>query len=87
MQDGAITLTMLFRFSEDNLIESIRVEARGRIVGGTTIPTPWEGHWGNYELHHGIRILTQGEVMWMTPGGPKPYWRGRITKVSYEFAW
>lgn len=86
LQDGAITLTMLFRFNKDDLIESIRVEARGRIVSGTAIPTPWEGRWSNYELHHGIRIPTQGEVMWITPEGPKPYWCGHVTKVSYEFA-
>jgi hypothetical protein len=27
-----------------------------------------------------------GEVAWLPPEGPKPYWRGRITAIEYEFA-
>jgi Family of unknown function (DUF6920) len=86
LKDGETTLTMLFRFNENGLVESVRVEARGRIVAGVGIPTPWEGRWSNYELRYGMRIPIEGEVMWMLPEGPKPYWRGRITRLSYEFA-
>jgi hypothetical protein len=25
-------------------------------------------------------------VAWMLPEGPKPYWRGRLTRLAYEFA-
>ena len=86
LKDGETTLTMLFRFNEEGLIESVRAGARGRMSGGAVIPTPWEGRWSRYELRHGIRIPVEGEVMWVLPGGPKPYWRGRITKIRYEFA-
>jgi hypothetical protein len=86
LKDGETTLTMLFRFNENGLIESVRAEARGRIVRGTVIPTPWEGRWSHYELRDGMRIPLEGEVAWMLPEGPKPYWRGRITSVIYEFA-
>ena len=86
LKDGQTTLTMLFRFAENGLIESVRAEARGRIVAGAVIPTPWEGRWSNYERHDGMRIPIEGEVMWMLPEGPKPYWRGRITRLRYEFA-
>ncbi len=86
LKDGETTLTMLFRFNENGLIESVRAEERGRIVAGAVIPTPWEGRWSNYELRYGMRIPIEGEVMWMLPEGPKPYWRGRITRLSYEFA-
>ena len=86
LKDGETTLTMLFRFDENGLIESARAEARGRIVGGTVVPTPWEGHFSHYELRDGMRIPLEGEVAWMLPEGPKPYWRGRITRLSYEFA-
>ena len=86
LKDGETTLTMLFRFNENGLIESVRAEARGRTVAGAVIPTPWEGRWSNYELHDGMRIPIEGEVAWMLPEGPKPYWRGRITRLSYEFA-
>ena len=86
LKDDETTLTMLFRFNEDGLIESVRTEARGRTVAGAVIPTPWEGRWSNYELRDGMLIPLEGEVAWILPKGPKPYWRGRITKLSYEFA-
>ncbi len=86
LKDGEITLTMLFRFNGDGLIESVRAEARGRTVAGAVIPTPWEGRWRHYELRDGMRIPLEGEVAWMLPEGPKPYWRGRITRLRYEFA-
>jgi hypothetical protein len=37
-------------------------------------------------MHDGICIPTEGEVAWLLPEGPKPYWRGRITSLRYEFA-
>ncbi len=86
LKDGDTTVTMLFRFNENGLIESVRAEARGRTVAGAVIPTPWEGRWRYYALRYGMRIPIEGEVAWMLPEGPKPYWRGRITKLSYEFA-
>ncbi len=86
MQDGATSVTLLFRFNADNLIESMRAEARGRTVAGAVIPTPWEGRWSNYALRDGLRIPLAGEVAWMLPEGPKPYWRGRITSIVYKFA-
>jgi hypothetical protein len=86
LRDGETTLTMLFRFNENDLIESVRAEARGRTVAGAVIPTPWEGRWSNYEHRDGMRIPLEGEVAWILPEGPKPYWRGRIKRLSYEFA-
>ena len=85
LRDGEITLTMLFRFNEKNLIESVRAEARGRTVGGKVIPTPWEGRWKRYERRDGMHIPLEGEAAWMLPEGPKPYWRGRIVSLTYEF--
>jgi hypothetical protein len=86
LRDDDITVTLLFRFAADGLIESVRAAARGRIIAGSTIPTPWEGRWSNYELRDNMQIPLQGEVAWLLPGGPKPYWRGRITRVNYEFS-
>ena len=86
LKAGEIIVTMLFRFDENGLIETGRAEARGRAVAGTVVPTPWEGRWSNYELRYGMRIPIKGEVAWILPEGPKPYWRGRITRLSYEFA-
>lgn len=85
LKDGENTITLLFRFNKNGLIESVRAEARGRTVEGKVVPTPWEGRWKNYEIRDGMLIPVSGEVVWVLPEGPKPYWRGRITKLSYEF--
>ena len=86
LKDGGLTLTLLFRFNKDGVIDTVRAEARNRTVGGTMVPTPWQGRFWNYAIRSGMRVPLEGEVVWLLPGGAKPYWRGRITKLSYEFA-
>lgn len=85
MRDNGITLTMVFQFNGDGLIESVRAAARGRAVGDTVIPTTWEGRWRDYTWKQDMLIPLEGEVAWLLPDGPKPYWRGRITAITYEF--
>jgi hypothetical protein len=86
MQDGDTSVTLLFRFNADGLIDSMRAEARGALIDGVNVPTPWEGRWNRYELREGMRVPIEGEVAWMLPAGPWPYWRGRITRIAYAFA-
>jgi hypothetical protein len=86
LMDGETTLTLLFRFDENDLIKSVRAEARGRTVAGVVIPTPWEVKLSKYELRDGMCIPTEGEVTWLLPEGPKPYFQGRIISLRYEFA-
>lgn len=86
LTDGHLSLTLLFRFNEEGLIDSIRAESRGRTVGDKVVPQPWEGRWFDYEVRDGMTVPMRGEVAWMPPEGPKPYWRGRITRMEYEFA-
>lgn len=86
LTDGGLSLTLLFRFNEDGLIDSIRAESRGRTVGGKVVSQPWEGRWSDYEVRDGMTVPMRGEVAWMPPEGEKPYWRGRITGLEYEFA-
>lgn len=86
LTSGQLTATLLFRFNDEGLIDSVRAEARGRSVNGAIVQTPWEGRWSNYELHNGMRIPALGTVAWLLPEGPKPYWRGSITSIAYEFS-
>jgi hypothetical protein len=86
LKDGVTTVTLLFRFDENDLIKSVHAEARWSLVAGVATQIPWEVRLSNYELRDGMRVPTEGEVAWMLPEGPKPYWRGRITNLSYEFA-
>jgi len=86
LEEDDISITMLFTFDERGLIEAVRAEARGRAVGGEVVPTPWRGRFRNYEERGGMLVPLDGEVAWLPPEGEKPYWRGRITEISYGFA-
>lgn len=86
LNDGDLTITLLFSFTEDGLIDTVSADARPRVVGGTVAPAPWQGRFWNYAVRDGMRVPLDGEVAWLLPEGVKPYWRGHITKLSYEFA-
>lgn len=89
MTDGALSLTLTFTFNTEGLIETVRADARGRTVAGKIDMRPWEGRWSNYQEREGMRVPLTGEVAWMLPpeeGGRKPYWRGTIQSLTYEFA-
>ncbi len=85
LSDGDVSITMLFTFDERDLIDTVQAEARGRTVGGEIVPTPWRGRFWNYAERHGMLVPLDGEVAWLLPEGEKPYWRGHITHLDYEF--
>lgn len=85
LNDGPIMLTMLFRFGEDGLVSGIRVEAREGLVAGETVMMPWEGSFRDYRPVDGMMIPFHGEVAWITPQGERPYFRGTVTRVEYQF--
>jgi hypothetical protein len=86
MQDGDLRLTMTFAFDDQGQMIAGRAAARGRTVGREIIMTPWEGRWSDYRVQDGMRVPMAGEVAWLTSDGRKPYWRGTITALHYEFA-
>jgi hypothetical protein len=86
LTEGNISVTMLFTFNESGLIETVRAESRGRMVSGAMVPTPWEGRFWNYDERDCMRVPLDGEVAWLLPAGAKPYWRGHISEIVYEFA-
>ena len=86
LEEGDISITMLFTFHQEGLIDTVHTEARGRAVGDEVIPTPWHGRFRNYQQRDGMQVPLDGEVAWVLPEGEKPYWRGHITEISHEFA-
>ena len=50
LKDGDLAITLLFRFNAEGLIDSVRAEARGRMMGGKVVSAPWEGRFWNYAL-------------------------------------
>ena len=77
---------MTFHFGEDGLITSARAEDRGYAGPDGIVPMPWEGRWKNYQKRAGMLVPIEGEVVWIMDGQPRPYWRGTITGLTYEFA-
>lgn len=85
LDDGTTSVTLVVTFDEEGLIRSVRADVRYRDVNGVPVPTPWEGRFWNYERQEGMLIPLEGEVSWLLPEGPKPYWRGQIQQIEYEF--
>ena len=84
--DGATTVSLVFRFDAEGLIHTAHAAARYRTVNGALVATPWQGRFWAHEVRGGMRIPLHGEVAWLLPDGPSPYWRGRITDIVHEFA-
>lgn len=86
LTDGATTVSLDFHFDAEGLLSGVRAAARHRTVNGVLVATPWQGRFWGHELRGGMRIPLEGEVAWELPEGLWPYWRGRATEITYEFA-
>jgi hypothetical protein len=78
----AITPSHFFKDHEDTM----RAESRAQLVAGVVTHAPWQCRVWNYAIRDGMRVPLDGEATWVTPEGVKPYWRGHITKLTYEIA-
>jgi hypothetical protein len=84
--DGTLSVTMLFSFNAASLIESVYIEARGATVGKAIVMIPWEARVSNHQDRTGMRVPLTGEASWLPPQGRRPYWRGTIASLAYEFS-
>ena len=84
--DGSVTLTLLFHFNDAGLIDSVRAEARGGIVGKEMVMRPWECELSNYQVQGGMTVPMSGEAAWVQPDGRKTYFMGCVESMAYEFA-
>jgi hypothetical protein len=86
LTDGALSVTLLFRFDEAGHMASMLSQARGRIVGKEVSLAPWEGTWANHQRVDGMTVPLTGEVAWLLPEGRKTYWRGTVTSLNHEWS-
>jgi hypothetical protein len=84
LRHGRLQVSMAFAFGEDDSVMAVRAEARGRMSRGRLVPAPWQGRFWNYAYRNGIWMPLEGEVSWILPSGPHPYWRGRITEIRFD---
>jgi hypothetical protein len=84
---GPTTASVDFHFGADGLVDRIYVPDRPRDIGrGRSVPTPWQGRFERYVPSSGYLLPMAGEVEWILPTGPAPYWRGEITAVAIDTA-
>jgi hypothetical protein len=84
--DGPLTLKLLFRFNDADLIDSVHADARGSMVDNQVVMMPWECRMSNYAVRDGMTVPLTGEAAWMWSDGRKPYFRGTIQSLTYDFA-
>ena len=83
--DGPLTLTLLFRFNENGLVDSVHADARGGTVDGKFVMMPWECRMARYATCEGMTVPGVGEAAWIRPEGRSPYFHGALTSLTYEF--
>ncbi len=83
LADGPTSVALDFRFGPVGEIASVFTPARFREVRGAFVPTPWEGRCLAHGERGGMRIPLEVEVAWVVDGRRRPYWRGRVTEVTY----
>ena len=86
LTDGPVSVTLLFHFDAQGLVDTVRADARYRGVEGAQVATPWQGRFWDYQRRDGMLVPLAGEVAWLLEDGPKPYWRGQFERVEYEYA-
>jgi hypothetical protein len=83
LTDGATTVSAVFQFNTEGVIDTFRAEARYR---EKLTAMPWGGRFWEYSVRNGMLIPLEGEVGWEYPEGTRLYFKGRTTEINYEFA-
>lgn len=84
-RDGRVTAAVTVSFDPQGRISRVRADRRTRLTPDGPVPTPWEGRFWDYVRQDGMWIPRQGEVAWLLPDGPRPYWRGELVTAAYAF--
>jgi len=85
LRDGATTVSLVFGFdSADGFVTSIEGD-RFKENAGTYTLQPWRIQCDEYQERDGMMIPLHAEVGWVTAGKVEPYWRGRITSITYRY--
>lgn len=83
VEHGGVSASLTFSF-DDGEVTQVGPDPRYRWVGDGYEATPWSGHWSDYEWRDGLRIPTEGSVVWHLSDGDFRAWEGRLTDVAYD---
>jgi hypothetical protein len=84
LRDGATTVALVFEFNADGFVTTIQGDRFKENNGAYTLQ-PWRIQCDEYRDRDGMVIPLHCEVAWITDGRPEPYWRGRITSITYRY--
>ena len=84
LTDLGTRVSLLFEFDDRGDVIRISGDRYKESAGGYTLQ-PWIISCREHVERSGIRVPQYCEVAWMGPQGPEPYWRGRISRIEYEF--
>jgi len=80
---GGATAMLTFHFTENDEVAKVHAAERPRRVDNGYEPTPWTGHWDDYQTVNGMRIPTTGEVVWHLPEEDMTAWQGQLIDINY----
>ncbi|MFC4542474.1 DUF6544 family protein [Halosolutus amylolyticus] len=83
VEDGHVSASLTFSFNEDDEVTRVHADRYRRVDDGYELTT-WSGYWRNYETRNGVRVPTEGEVVWHLPDGDMHAWQGRVTDIQYD---
>ena len=86
LADGALSVTMLFRFGNDGVVTTILAADRGRLGSDGKTSVPWECRMSDYRRIHGMLVPFTGEAAWILPERDASYYRGTVKTLAYELA-
>lgn len=86
LRDGALAVSVLFRFDAEGDVVGTWVAARPREMDGVSRDLPWVGRFSGHREVDGYRVPLEGEVAWVVDGVEIPYWRGRVTTARLRTA-
>ena len=84
LTDRGTSVSLLYRIDPDGLMTSISGD-RYKESNGTYTLQPWQIHCAEHAERDGMTIPLWCEVAWLDGSRAEPYWRGRITSVSYRY--
>jgi hypothetical protein len=84
LRDGASTVSLVFEFNAEGQVARITGD-RFKEGGGSYTVQPWQIECDEHARRDGMVIPLRCEVAWITNGRPEPYWRGRITAITYRY--
>lgn len=85
LADRGTTVSVTVHFGARGQIARVSAD-RHRDIGGTPVLTPWIGYFRNYVSVQGMMVPMYAQAAWVVDGVVKPYFRGRITGIAFEFA-